>query len=250
MPGPDAPEGQPRPEVLIYLPPGYAQATTTRYPSLYVFDGKDAVVRGGYTRLLDRLLQASKAPAVVGVFVSSPSDPSVRLSALSSYRDLTFAEVDPKGDAFSRWLVDSLLPQVEKSYRVSTARALLGIDMAGPLVMSLAWKDPRFPRALSQSGRFGWGDPQFVASPYIKLLQTDVSARLERIAFDYSDADCPQAQIHDSSVRSALSAPGYAGKVQFYRSTTSSSDPWDSLRLRAEQSLPFLLRDLSPVVAK
>lgn len=248
MPGPDTPEGQARPEVLIYLPPGYAQATTTRYPSLYVFDGKDAVVRGGYTRLLDRLQQTGKVSPVVGVFVSSPSSPSMRLSALTSYRDPTFAEIEPKGDAFSRWLVDSLVPQVEKSYRVSTARALLGIDMAGPMVMSLAWKDSRFPRALSQSGRFGWGDPQFVASPYIKLLQTDVSARIARIAFDYSDADCPQAQVHDSSVRSALSAAGYAGKVQLYRSTTSNADPWESLRLRAEQSLPFLLRDLSPVV--
>lgn len=250
MPGPEAPEGQARPEVFIYLPPGYAQASTTRYPALYVLDGKDAVVRGGYTRLLDRLQQAGKAAPVVGVFVSSPSEPSVRLSTLASYRDPTFAEIEPKGDAFSRWLVDALVPQVEKNYRVSTVRALLGIDMAGPLVMNLVWKDPRFARALSQSGRFGWGDPQFVSSPYIKLIQSDISARIERIAFDYSDADSPQAQVHDSALRTALISPGYVGKVQFYRSSASSADPWDSLRLRAEQSIPFLLRDLTPVATK
>ncbi len=248
--GPEAPEGQPRPEVLVYLPPGYAQATTTRFPTLYVLDGKDALVRGGYSRLIERLAQAGKMPPVVGVFVSSPSDAVARLSALASYRDPTFGEVDPKGDSFSRWLVDSLVPQVEKSFRVTSSRALLGIDMAGPLAMSLAWKDPRFTRVASQSGRFGWGDPWFVGSPYIKLLQTDVSARVERLAFDYSDVDHPQAQVHDSAVRAALSAPAYISKVQFYRSTANGSDPWDSLRTRAEQSLPFLLRDLSPSVSK
>jgi hypothetical protein len=247
--GPDAPEGQPRPDVLIYLPPGYSQATTTSYPTLYVLDGKDAVVRGGYPRLLERLTQAGKTPPVVGVFVSSPSDPAVRLSALASYPDATFSEIIPRGDAFTRWLVDGLLPQVEKSFRVTSSRALLGIDMAGPLVMSLAWKDAqrRFPRVASQSGRFGWGDPLFVGSPYLKLLQTDAVARVERLTFDYSDVDHPQAQVHDSTIRPALSAPGYLSKVQFVRSTAMPADPWESLRLRAEQSLPFLLRDLAPV---
>ena len=248
FPGPDAPEGQPRPEVLVYLPPGYAQAGSTRYPTLVVLDGKDAVVRGGYPRLLDRLSQAGKIPSVVGVLVSSPSDPKVRLSALASYADPTFADVEPKGDAFARWLTDGLLPSIDKSFRVTSARALLGIDMAGPLAISLAWKDPqkRFPRVASQSGRFGWGDPQFAGSPYLKMMQTDVSARIERLTFDYTDGDHPQAQLHDTVLRPLLSSPGYLSRVQFYRGAATTADPWESLRTRAEQSLPFLLRDLMP----
>ncbi len=246
--GLDSPEGQPRPEVLVYLPPGYAQATSTRYPVLYILDGKDAVVRGGYPRLFDRLAQSGKLPSVIGVFVSSPSSPAARLSALASYRDLGYPEIDPRGDAFARWLTDGLMPQVDKSLRTSSSRALLGIDMAGPLVMSMVWKDDkkRFLRAMSQGGRFGWGDPMRVNSPYLKLLASDVSARIERLAFDYADIDHPQAQVHDSALRTALSAPGYLSKTQFFRSTATAVDTWDSLRQRAEQSLPFLLRDLSP----
>lgn len=248
LPGPDAPEGQPRPEVLVYLPPGYSQATTLRYPVIYVLDGKDAVVQGGYTRLFDRLSQAGKLPNLVGVFVSSPSDARARLSALTSYRDPGYREVEPRGDAFARWLTDGLMPQVENSLRVGSSRVLLGVDMAGPLVMSMVWKDDkkRFLRAMSQSGRFGFGDPQLVGSPYLKLMATDVSGRIERLAFDYSDIDHPQAQVHDSALRTALSAPGYIGKIQYFKATATAVDIWDSLRQRAEQSLPFLLRDLSP----
>lgn len=246
--GPDAPEGQPRPEVLVYLPPGYAQAATTRYPVLYVLDGKDAVVRGGYARLFERLSQAGKLPRIVGVFVSSPSDSQARLSALTSYRDPAYPEIDPRGDAFSRWLTDGLMPQVDKTLRVTASRALLGVDIAGPLVMGLVWKDDkkRFLRAMSQSGRFGWGDPQLVNSPYLKLMATDISGRIERLAFDYADIDHPQAQVHETTLRSALSATGYLSKVQFFKSTATAMDTWDSLRQRAEVSLPFLLRDLSP----
>ena len=77
-----------------------------------------------------------------------------------------------------------------------------------------------------------------------RALATDRSAVMEKLSFDYSDSDPPQAQamVHDA-VRSMLAQPGYAGKVQVFRQGTPAQF-WDGLRSRLDATLVFLLHDL------
>lgn len=242
------PPGAPSPEVLIHLPAGYATATR-RYPSLYIHDGKDALVRGRYDRTLERLAQTRQLPDVVAVLIAPPADPLERLATFATNTDVTFPEVTPRGGAYERFLTDTVVPLVEQSYRTGEPRALLGIDLAGPLSFHLVWSDPkaRFTRAASQSGRFGWGAAPSMGqpSPYLEMLKSDQGARISRLALDFSDSDPAQASAtwHDA-VQKALSLPSYAGKVQVLRKSTPSETAWDCLRTRLETTLPFLLGDL------
>lgn len=241
-------EGGPAPpEVFICLPAGYAQHPEQRYPTLYIYDGKDALVRGRYDSTLQRLATAHEIPSVIGVFISSPPTPQERLTSFTSFPDPQYPEVSPLGGITAKQLLSEIVPQVDKTYRTTLPRSLLGIDMAGPYSFLLAWQDDqhRFTRVASQSGRFGWGDEKLLNSPYIRALATDKSAVMERLSFDYSDSDPPQAQgvVHDA-VRAALSQPGYSGKVQFARQGAPAAQFWDGLRGRLDTSLIFLLRDL------
>ena len=247
LPQPVPFEGAVPPEVFVGLPAGYAQSPDRRYPTMYIYDGKDALVRGHYDAALQRLTAAKQIPAVIGVFVSSPTTPAARLAIYSSFPDTQYPEIRPVGDTTTKLLLDGVVPRIDQTYRTTTPRALLGIDMAGPYSFLLAWNDDkhRFTRVASQSGRFGWGDAKLVSSPYIRALGSDRSGVMERLSLDYCDGDSAQAQatVHDA-VKAALSQGGYLGKVQITRQGAATGALWDGLRSRLDASLIFLLHDL------
>lgn len=233
-------------EVLIGLPAGYAQHPDTRYPSIYIHDGKDALMRGRYDRLLYALAAKGQAPQTVAVYLPAPTSPSARLSLYSHYVDSRFPEVMPRGAEYARHILDVIVPAVEATYRTGSPRAMLGIDMAGPFSFELAWSDPqaRFTRLISQSGRFAWGEhPQTRERPYFMTLDNDRSSQLARAALDWTDGDLYQVQATDE-LRPLFAKPGYAGKLQFYRQLSLGMEFWESLRQRALGSLSFALSDI------
>lgn len=233
-------------EALVQLPAGYAQQDMVRFPSVYIHDGKDALVRGRYDRLLFALADQKNAPPTLAVFLPAPDTTTARLSLYAHYRDANFPEVTPRGAEYAKYILDVVVPAVEASYRTGAPRTMLGIDMAGPFSYELAWADPqhRFTRVVSQSGRFGWGqDPQSGERPYARTLSMDRSGSVERLAFDWSDGDQYQVQVHDS-LRPLFSGPGYAGKVLFNRQFDLSQEFWESLRQRALVSLSHVLSDI------
>jgi hypothetical protein len=238
-------------EVYVYLPPDYAQQPGRHYPSLYIHDGKDAIVRGSYDRSLYSLAVQRQIPEVVGVFIAAPSDATQRLAALTHYADPSYPEVTPQGDAYGRYLLDTVLPKVERTYRSGVPRAMLGVDMAGPFSFCLAWSDPqqRFTRIASQSGRFGWGSPPHVHGPYYNLLASkNQSAVMQRLAFDWGDSDQFQVQANDD-LRDIFTDVSYSGRVRFSKEPSSYSGLWPNARARALTTLPFLLQDLVTPVA-
>lgn len=243
--GPSSPASLLSEGVLVCLPSGYEQSGERRYPTLYIHDGKDAIVRGRYDRLLDKLAMQGAVPQVVAVFIAAPSDATARLAAFSHYPDPAFPEVKARGAEYADLLFSTVLPQVERRYRTSGTRAMLGIDLAGPWSFQVVWNDTekRFSRVASQSGRFGWGSAMLESSPYMTLLKRDASPPVPKLAVDWSDGDQYQAQVHDA-LKTAWSKPGYAGKVLFTKQDPLPAAFWDGLRTRAESSVTFLLSDL------
>lgn len=232
-------------EAYVQLPPGYAQSEA-RYPSVYIHDGKDALVRGRYDRVLYALAEREQVPATVAVFLPAPSSVSDRLSLYSHFPDAAYPEIVPHGQDYAHYILTTVLATVERSYRAGAPRAMLGIDMAGPFTYQLAWDDPegRFRRLVSQSGRFGWGqDPQTLARPYLASLARDRGSVVERISMDWTDGDLFQVQVHEA-LRVLLNVPAYAGKLQMTRQVDASTQVWESLRSRAVLGLAFALSDL------
>jgi hypothetical protein len=244
-------------EVYVYLPPGYDKpaAQDRQYPSLYVHDGKDAIVRGAYNTSLDRLVRSGAIPPVVAVFIPARSDTAARLAEYAHVPDPLFKEITPQGMAYEQFVLEALLPEVERRYRVRTSgadRAMLGIDMAGPFSFYLAWRDQqaRFLRVASQSGRFGWGATADASLPYLNVFKAiDRTQDVKRISFDWAIWDHFQVDAVTDAIRTYFERinPGYAGKTHFLRQERpppQSATAWDHWRTRLDETLSFLLGDL------
>jgi len=250
------------PEVFVYLPrdiPWKAVATpadptpasTEKYPVLFVFDGKDALTSGNIPKLLDAQQSNGKIP-VIGVFVSSPSDPQDRLSFFANEIDENFPKVNPQGALLAAWFSTSLIPNIEKTFPTLPKYGLWGIDLAAIWATRQIWEDTRgrLVTLLSQSGRFGWGSVSGGRAPTIELMKSRLPPRLHRIALDYSLTDHEQSRSRISEVKAAL------GTLLVQVVDDSRAQPhvsyWDSLRDRAvglpgvrPGSLPYVLDALA-----
>jgi enterochelin esterase family protein len=117
--------------VYVYTPPGYERSNST-YPVLYLLHGSGGtegvwVTVGAANVILDNLIADGtvKPMVVVMPFGHSGPSPQAGTTADFSARDFT---------AFSRDLVEDVLPLVQRTYRVSTAadhRAIAGFSMGG-----------------------------------------------------------------------------------------------------------------------
>jgi enterochelin esterase family protein len=124
-------------DFYVYAPPGYDPAAKKTYPVLYLLHGFSDDARGwtsvGYANvILDNLIAQGKAkpmlvvmtlgygaPEIVSRTGPAMRDPSLRQRNMDRFRDALFTEV---------------IPDVEKTYRVSkdrNSRAIAGLSMGG-----------------------------------------------------------------------------------------------------------------------
>jgi len=115
--------------VWFYLPPGYATATDTLYPVIYVLDGANYVEKMDAPRILDRLIARKAIPPVIAVF-SEPGD---------RHEEYTR---NPKWRAF---VSSELVPAVDKRFRTFPApdhRIIFGSSLAAYGAVDLAVEFP------------------------------------------------------------------------------------------------------------
>ncbi len=115
--------------VWFYLPPGYAAATDTLYPVVYVLDGANYVEKMDAPKILDHLIANKSIPPVIAVF-SEPADRQEEYSR------------NPKWRAF---IANELVPAVDKRFRTFPTpdhRAILGSSLAAYGAVDLAVAAP------------------------------------------------------------------------------------------------------------
>jgi enterochelin esterase-like enzyme len=116
--------------VYVYTPPDY-EKQKTRYPVLYLLHGSGDTESGWVTIgranvILDNLLAEGKAKPMIVVMPFGHAEPSVGFGSVSR----------PSSDrtAFTRDLLEDVMPLVEKLYRISSkpeTRAIAGLSMGG-----------------------------------------------------------------------------------------------------------------------
>lgn len=141
----------------VYVP---AQYDASKPACLMVFqDGSGFVKPDGAWRVpvvLDNLIAQKAMPVTVGVFV----DPGVSAgeSTNQQTRFNRSFEYDALGDRYARFLRDELLPEVEKTVKISANpddRGIAGASSGGIAAFTAAWEDPEdFHRVLSFIGSF------------------------------------------------------------------------------------------------
>jgi len=110
----------------VYTPPGYDPRRSTRYPVLYLLHGNNDTAAGwtdvGKANfILDNLLAEKKA---VPMIIVMPWGHAVPYAGSQSNNTATF----------ERYLIEEVIPQVERKYRVARGRenrAIVGLSMGG-----------------------------------------------------------------------------------------------------------------------
>ena len=141
----------------VYVP---AQYMPDEPANLMVFqDGSRYVAEDGDSRapvVFDNLIHEGKMPTTIGLFV----DPGYFQPVAAGEEPVSnrLSEYMPLTDQYARFLIDELMPEVGKSYRISDDpehRAVCGASAGGACAWTVAWQRPdAFGKVLSHVGSF------------------------------------------------------------------------------------------------
>jgi enterochelin esterase family protein len=144
----------------VYVP---AQYRAERPANLLVFqDGQRATNPEGALRVpqvLENLVHKREIPATIGVFVTPGHLASTYPDDLGMRNpNNRAAEYDSLSDAYARFLIDELLPEVGKSYNLTTdpeRRAIGGASSGAICAFTVAWHRPdQFRGVISLIGSY------------------------------------------------------------------------------------------------
>jgi enterochelin esterase-like enzyme len=150
----------------VYVPAQYDEKTPA---CVMVFqDGAGFIGEKGEFRapiVFDNLIHKKEMPVTIGIFINPGNDakknpppkpgdkPAVRRGA--SNRSF---EYDTLSDAYSRFLLDEILPEVAKQYKLTddpNGRAICGNSSGGICAFTVAWERPdAFRKVVSHVGSF------------------------------------------------------------------------------------------------
>jgi enterochelin esterase-like enzyme len=145
-------------EVTVYLPPDHRAGEET---CLMVWqDGSRHADPAGSMRVpvvFDNLIHQKQMPRTVGIFIDPGRKPQQKPGDKAANRSF---EYDSLGDAYARFLIEEIIPEVEKRHAVKfraepAARAIAGGSSGGICAFTVAWERPdKFGKVLSWVGSF------------------------------------------------------------------------------------------------
>ena len=141
----------------VYVP---AQYDGSKPACVMVFqDGSGFVSESGAWRtpiVFDNLIHQGAMPVAIAIFINPGVEPGTSPSQGARYN--RSYEYDALGDRYPRFLLEEILPEVGKLYRISANpndRAVAGSSSGGIAAFTLAWERPEsFHRVLSFIGSF------------------------------------------------------------------------------------------------
>lgn len=147
-------------EYSIYVP---AQYDGSKAASVMIFqDGHQYVRQGGEYNVpvvLDNLIADGGMPVTIGIFINpghKSADGSMPESPWKS-SNRSF-EYDTLSDQYARFLIDEILPEVGKKYKLTDdpdQRAVCGVSSGGICAFTVAWQRPDyFRKVMSHIGSF------------------------------------------------------------------------------------------------
>ncbi len=106
--------------------------------------------------VFDNLIHQGEMPVTIGIFINPGEIPPAKPGEMSR-KNRSF-EYDSLGDQYARFLLEEMLPEVSKEYKLTDdpeGRAICGISSGGSGAFTVAWERPdAFRRVLSHVGSF------------------------------------------------------------------------------------------------
>lgn len=211
LPPVDSPDSPPR-EVLVWLPPGYADDTARQYPVLYlndgqnVFDTRFAPVEWQFD---ETALRLTTAGAIAPALIVAVGAGTTRID------DYTAVSIQRRGQtmggasaAYSRYLVDALKPAIDRRYRTRRGAddtAIGGSSLGGLHAMQMLVQRPDvFGAGLVVSPAVWWGDDWIV-----QQVARAGSGAHPRVWLDIGLAEGEEAVTGARRLRDTLRARGW-----------------------------------------
>jgi enterochelin esterase family protein len=217
-----------RRRVTIYLPARFRRRRT--YPLLIVHDGGDYLHYSGLKTVLDNLIHRLEMPSLV-VALTHP------LERLTEY---------PDNPAHARFLVEELVPRLERELPVASdpaRRGLMGASFGAVATLAAAWRYPGFfGRLMLQSGSFAFTDigdhartPAFdPVVEFVNAFRQRPGRVAERV---YMGCGVYESLIYENrSLLPVLQATGMSVKYAEAR----DGHNWENWRDRLREGLSFL----------
>ncbi|MBA4148581.1 MAG: esterase family protein [Verrucomicrobia bacterium] len=140
----------------IYVPKQYDASKPAR---VMIFqDGGGYVRTNGEYRVpivFDNLIARKELPVMIGVFINPGQTADAKAGDRPKNRSF---EYDTLSDAYSRFLLEEIFPEVGKKYNLTTnasERAICGASSGGICAFTVAWERPdQFSKVLSSIGSF------------------------------------------------------------------------------------------------
>ncbi|NCU03240.1 MAG: esterase [Chitinophagaceae bacterium] len=160
-------------QCYIYTPPGYDANTSTKYPVLYLLHGGGEDERGwamqGKTDIiLDNLIAEQKAKPMIIVMM----DGNVSAGGPGGFGEQALR-------AFENELKQTLIPFIEKNYRVATdanSRALAGLSMGGLQTLHAGVRNSNMFAYLGVFSSGWWSNQPALSTPQYEYMKTNASA--------------------------------------------------------------------------
>ena len=146
-------------EVEVYLPTGYDDDSTRRYPILYSNDGQALGAMDAAAVMTTQVLAGRMVPIII-VGIHSDTDWRGEEYALAGQRSV--GANGAGAAAFQQFVLDSVIPLIEERYRVARGpshTAFMGWSLGGLSAFDMVWNHPdQFGIAGLFSGSFWWRD--------------------------------------------------------------------------------------------
>lgn len=202
-------------DVLVYLPPGYEQDATRRYPVLYLhdgqnlFDGATSFIPGQDWRVgqtANRLIreQAIEPVIIVGIYNTGHE----RVHEYTPSRDPRL-KVGGKADLYGRFIVEELKPFIDTHYRTRAGvsdTGLGGSSLGGLVTTYLGLRHPGVFGKLAVISPSVWWDGRRILRD-VAALKSRTGAR---IWLDMGTEEGPRAINDARLLRDALLAKGWS----------------------------------------
>ncbi len=195
--------------VWIYLPKGY-ESSTKKYPVIYMHDGQnlfDEYTSGygewGIDEFLDQLLPTKQQAIIVGI----DHGDAYRTTEYDPYNS-TYGQ--GSGDAYARFLVETLKPYIDKQYRTlknAHYTTVAGSSMGGLISMYIALK---YPHVFGNAGIFS---PSFWIAPPIYDYAKTRAVKTSRFYFVCGDAESEKEVSEMTKMVSVLKAHGFKNRA-------------------------------------
>lgn len=201
-------------DVIVYLPPGYQDDISRRYPVVYMQDGQNlfepttAFIRGQHWKVgetIGGMILAAEIDPMIVVGIYNTGDR--RIDEYTPIRD-------PKrrrgggADRYGRMILDELKPLIDRDYRTLPDRsdtALAGSSLGGLLSLYLGLQHPnRFGKLAVISPSVWWGDQAILNT--VKNFEAETRPR---IWLDVGTAEGVEAVIHARMLAQALVKKGW-----------------------------------------